>query len=330
MNPYFAKDFFSFFAIFIQRLFLFFSGQLSMAEIVSDELQIFVLSLISCTSAIVGSLLVLKKSTMLANSLSHTVLLGISVAYLMVAFFSQQQTQVVIGVYVLLLAAFITAILTTVLTQFLIHSLRLQEDASIGLIFTLFFALGVTIVTMYTKSTHLGIEAVMGNVDALHLDDLKLISWVVLLDIFVVGIFFKEFKMVIFDPCFATVLGVRPSLFHYLLMGLTAATVIGAFRAVGVLLVLSLLVGPVLIARIFTKRLKPMIFYSCMIGSFSSLLSVAMARHLLSVHDMSLSTAGLVVFVITVIYSASLLFIKIKRSVTLSRLAKQKKYLELR
>ncbi len=206
MNPYFAKDFFSFFAVFTQRLFLFFSGQLPLAEIASDELQVFVLSLISCASAIVGSLLVLKKSTMLANSLSHTVLLGISVAYLVVAFFSQQQTQVVIGIYVLLLAAFITAILTTVLTQFLIHSLRLQEDASIGLIFTLFFALGVTIVTMYTRSTHLGIEAVMGNVDALHLDDLKLISWVVLLDVFVVGIFFKEFKMVIFDPCFATVL----------------------------------------------------------------------------------------------------------------------------
>ena len=67
-----------------------------------------------------------------------------------------------------------------------------------------------------------------------------------------------------------------------------------------------------------------MIFYACMIGSFSSLLSVAMARHLLSVYDVSLSTAGLVVFVITVIYCASLLFIKIKRSVTLSRIAKQK------
>jgi manganese/zinc/iron transport system permease protein len=177
---------------------------------------------------------------------------------------------------------------------------------------------------MYTRSTHLGIEAVMGNVDALHLDDLKLISWVVLLDVFVVGIFFKEFKMVIFDPCFATVLGVRPSLFHYLLMILTAATVIGSFRAVGVLLVLSLLVGPVLIARIFTKRLKPMIIYACMIGFFSSLLSVAMARHFLSVYDVPLSTAGLVVFVITVIYCASLLFIKIKESATLFRVAKQK------
>ncbi len=328
MNPYFAKNFFSFLAVFAQRLFFFFSGQLPLQEIASDELQILVLSLISCACGIVGSLLVLKKSTMLANSLSHTVLLGISVSYLIVVFFSEQQTQGVIGIYVLLLAAFITAILTTVLTQFLVHSLRLQEDASIGLIFTLFFALGVTVVTMYTKSTHLGIEAVMGNVDALHIDDLKLIFWVVLLDLFVVGIFFKEFKMIIFDPCFATVLGVSPSVFHYLLMILTAATVIGAFRAVGVLLVLSLLVGPVLIARIFTKRLKPIILYACAIGSFSSVISVAIARHLLSVHDMPLSTAGLVVFVITVIYGASLLFIKIKKSITLSRIANKKIFLE--
>lgn len=328
MNPYFAKDFFSFLAVFVQRLFFFFSGQLSLQEIASDELQIFVLSLISCACAIVGSLLVLKKSTMLANGLSHTVLLGISISYLIMLFFAQQQTQVVIGLYVLLLAAFITAILTTVLTQFLMHSLRLQEDASIGLIFTLFFALGVTIVTMYTKSTHLGVEAVMGNVDALHADDLTFIFFVALLDLFVVGIFFKEFKMVIFDPCFTTVLGVSPSKFHYLLMFLTSATVIGSFRAVGVFLVLSLLVGPVLIARIFTKRLKPMILYACMIGSFSSVISVAMARHLLSVHDMPLSTAGLVVCMITIIYCASLLLIKIKKSFTSVSSGNKKYFLE--
>lgn len=324
MNPYFAKDFFSFLAVFTQRLLYFLSGQLSFKEMASDELQIFVLTLISCASAIVGSFLVLKKSTMLANSLSHTVLLGISIAYLIMIFFLKQSPQAAIGIPVLLLAAFITAILTTVLTQFLIHFLRLQEDASIGLIFTLFFALGVTIVTVYTKNTHLGIEAVMGNADALHLDDLQLIFWIVLLDLFVVGIFFKEFKMVIFDPCFATVLGINPSIFHYLLMVLTAATVIGAFRAVGVLLVLSLLVGPVLIARMFTNRLKPLILYACAIGSFSSMISVAIARHLLSVYDMPLSTAGLVVFVIMVIYCVSLLFIKIKESFTLSKITKKK------
>lgn len=328
MNPYFAKDFFSFLAVFAQRLLHFLIGQLSFTEMASDELQIFVLSLISCASAIVGSFLVLKKSTMLANSLSHTILLGISIAYLIMVFFLKQPPQAAIGIPVLLLAAFITAILTTVFTQFLVHFLRLQEDASIGLIFTLFFALGVTVVTVYTKNTHLGMEAVMGNVDALHLDDLKLIFWIVLLDIFVVGIFFKECKMVIFDPCFATVLGVNPSIFHYLLMVLTAATVIGAFRAVGVLLVLSLLVGPVLIARMFTNHLKSMILYACAIGSFSSMISVAIARHLLSAYDMPLSTAGLVVFVIMVIYCVSLLFIKIKESFTLSRITYEKKILE--
>jgi hypothetical protein len=67
-----------------------------------------------------------------------------------------------------------------------------------------------------------------------------------------------------------------------------------------------------------------MILYACAIGSFSSVISVAIARHLLSVHDMPLSTAGLVVFVITIIYGASLLFIKIKKSITLSRMAKKK------
>jgi manganese/zinc/iron transport system permease protein len=262
----------------------------------------------------VGTFLVLKKMTMLANSLSHTILLGIVVAYIILLPFLPD-TEVhahSISLTVLLIASLVTGLITTLLTQMLTHVLKLQEDASTGLVFTTLFALGIILVTVFTRNAHLGIEAIMGNVDALHVHDLKLIFWIALFDLFAIALFFKEFKMTTFDGPFSDAQGVSSSFFNYLLMVLTSATVIGAFRAVGVLLVLSFLVGPVLTARLFTHRLKRVILLSIVIGVAASLLSVALARHMLSVYHIPLSTSGMAATVLGLIYFASLLGVSLK------------------
>ncbi len=282
-------------------------GRISVSELASDEVQILVLILIACSSALIGTFLVLKKMTMLANSLSHTVLLGIVTAYLLLLpFIPENQVHAhAISIEVLLIASLVTGLITTFLTQMLTNVLKLQEDASTGLVFTTLFALGIVLVTVFTRNTHLGTEAVMGNVDALHIHDLKLIFWIALFDFAVIGLLFKEFKMITFDGAFAAFQGFSKPFFHYLLMVLTSATVIGAFRAVGVLLVLAFLVGPVLTARLFTHRLKKLIFLSMAIGSGASLISVALARHLLSVQHLPVSTSGLAVTVLGAIYFMS-------------------------
>jgi manganese/zinc/iron transport system permease protein len=161
-------------------------------------------------------------------------------------------------------------------------------------------------VTVFTRNTHLGTEAIMGNVDALHVHDVKLIFWVALLDFSVIALLFKEFKMTTFDGSFADSQKVSSSMFSYLLMVLTSATVIGAFRAVGVLLVLAFLVGPVLTARLFTHHLKKVLLLAMGIGIFASIVSVGLARHLLSVYHLPLSTSGLVATILGVIYFFSL------------------------
>ncbi|MDN3506829.1 MAG: metal ABC transporter permease [Simkaniaceae bacterium] len=295
-SPFHNADFFSFFALFFSRLFTWHS-------LAPDEIQFFVLSLIAIASSLVGTLLVLKRMTMLANSLSHTILLGIVGAYLL---FSHAEGLGPLTFQVLIVAALITGVITTLLTQLLHKVVKLQEDASIGLVFTSLFALGLLLVTLYTRNAHIGLEILMGNADALHASDLKVSFGVAAVNGCILALFFKEWKLVCFDEGLAASLNFRPALFNHLLMLLASATAISAFRAVGVILFLALLVGPPLIARLFTSDLKKLLLLSCAIGITSSLLAIATARHLLTVYSLPLSTAGLVVTFIGAFFLVSL------------------------
>ncbi len=298
MNPYWGKNFGEFFGTLLTRFFQLFSGGFS--QLASDEIQLLTLTLLAIASSLVGVFLVLKRMTMLANSLSHTVLLGIVIAYLVTVSTS------LINLQTLVIGALVAAFLTALLTQMLTHLMKVQEDASIGLVFSSLFALGVVLVTLYTRSLHMGSEAIMGNVDALHFDDLKRSLFVCLVNFVPLLFLFKEFKVTAFDVSFAKSIGFSPSFFNYFLMIQVAITAIAAFRAVGVLLFLILLVGPVLTARLFTHRLNCLILLSATIGAGCSVVAVALSRHVLSVYEIPLSTAGLLAVVIALFFLVSL------------------------
>jgi len=306
-NPYSGTDFWQFFALFFKRLWDLLTGQLGVASLASDEVQIFVLVLVSMSSALVGVFLVLRRMTMLANALSHTILFGIVLAYLITKAMSGE-LDYEINLEAMLIASLLTGIVTTFLTEFLHKTLKLQEDASIGLVFTTFFAAGIILVTLFTRNAHVGTDIVMGNVDALHVHDLKLVGVIALSNILLITLFFKEYLITTFDPALSKALGFSAVFFNYLLMVQVSATSIGAFRAVGVLMVLAFIVGPPLIARLLTHRLLPLLFLSVGIGALASLLGVAMSRHFLSVNDASFSTGGLTVCWILIFYVLALLF----------------------
>jgi len=310
-NPYTGQTFFGFFLVLCQRLWLFLSQQLSFADIASDEIQMLVLIGISASAGLVGSFLVLRKMTMLANSLSHTILIGIVLAYL-AAYHGLLKDSYEHGsplnMQSLLIAAVVMGVLTTFLTEFLTKTGKLQEDASIGIVFTSLFALGVILLTVATRNAHIGTEVVMGNVDALQKNDCKM-AWVIfLMNALLFFLFFKEYKITTFDPGLAQAFGISITFFNYLLMVQVSITSVGAFRAVGVLMVLAFITGPVLTARLLTYDLKTLLISSVALGAASSMIGVALARHFLSVYDMALSTGGIVVCTITVIYIAAILF----------------------
>jgi manganese/zinc/iron transport system permease protein len=297
MNPYSGQNFFGFFIQLIQRFGAFFSGNLSFNDLATDEIQILVLIGIAISGALVGTFLILRKMTMLANSLSHTILLGIVIAY--VFFHTDENT---INLPILLAAAFGTGLATTFLTEFLTKTVRLQEDASIGIVFTSLFSVGIILATVLTRNVHIGTEAVMGNVDALQLDDCKLVYAILGLNVVLVFLFFKEYKITTFDPALSKAMGISTVFFNYLLMAQTSATSIAGFRAVGVLMILSFITGPALTARLVTHDLKKMLYYAIGIGCFSSLVGVALSRHMLSVYGIALTTSGLVVCVIAAVF----------------------------
>lgn len=313
-NPYFDTHFFTFFGTFFSRLakllLSFFNAE--SFGLASDELQICILCCIAISSAIIGCFLVLRKMTMLANSLSHTILIGIIIAFLMTQTQAQYWHQHNLHVSTFLIAALISALLTTFLTDFLTKIIKLQEDASIGLVFSTLFALGIILVTLFTKNAHIGSEIVMGNVDALHPHDLKLAIIMLLFNVLVTIIFFRQFKLITFDSSYAKTLGISIMFFNCIQLFQVAATTIAGFRAVGVLMILSFLTIPPLIARLFTRRLHSMLILSSLLGVIASIFGVALSRHLLTIHNLSLSTGGLTVCVLVVFFIISLSYTKLK------------------
>lgn len=304
MNPYYNQDFFGFFATLFKRLFLFATGRLSFSDIASDELQIIVLSLVSVSAALVGTVLVLRRMTMLANSISHTILIGVVAAYLLAPSGDDHH----LNMTAFILASIAMALITAFLTEWLTKSTKLKEDASTGLVFTAFFAIGIVLVTLLTKSAHIGSEVVMGSVDALNMGDITYVFWIACLNIFLVILFYKEYAITTFDPGLARSLGISPSFFNYILMIQVAITSVAAFRAVGVIMVLALLVGPTISARFLTDVLSTLFLYSVFLGLTASIMGVAIARHLFAVYGIALSTGGLVVACILVLFLLTALF----------------------
>lgn len=301
MNPYYNQDFFGFFFVLFQRLPQFFLGNLGWHDLVSDEIQMAVLACLGISSALCGSFLVLKKMTMMANSISHTILLGIIPAFLL-------GSRDRFDLFTLLSAAMIAAWLTAFCTQALSNFTRLQIDASLGIVFTTLFALGIVLATLLTRNSHIGSETVMGNVDALHPDDLMGAFFILFLNLSMVLLFFRYWQITAFDSAYATLLGIPANRFTYLLLFLSSLTLVGSFRAVGVLMVLTFITAPALIARLFSSSLKRMLFLSASVAFFTSLAGVALSRHLLSRYDLPLSTGGLLVSLFGSLYLLAVFF----------------------
>ena len=303
MNPYWGSGFFEFFGILVSRIFDFASGtEISAA---SDEVQLGTLAAVALSCGLLGPFLVLKRMTMFANSLSHTILLGVVFAFL---FASKFWGGDMFSPATLLLGSLAAALLTALFTEGLVRFFRLTEDASVGLVFTAFFSLGILLVTLYTRDVHLSSEAVMGNADALQVSDFKFAGLLSLLNLSVLILFYRQLQISAFDRHYASTLGVKASFFHFLLLFLSAAVCVGAFRAVGVLLVLAFLTGPYLTARLFSSRLARLLCLAPTIGIVASLTGVALSRYVLSEFDLPLSTGGIVVCVIGLFYGIGIFF----------------------
>lgn len=221
-------------------------------------------------TSVLGVYLVLRKMSMLVDAISHTVLLGIVIAFMFVGDLSSP---------LLIVGATIMGLITVFLTETLVKTKKTSEDAATGLIFPLLFSIAIIIISTNFKGVHLDIDAVLlGKIEFIPFDLLYIngvaigpkllyiMLVVMIINLVFVKIFFKELKIISFDTALAATLGFMPFLVHYLLMALVSLTAVSAFNAVGTILVVALMIGPAASAVIITKDLKYTLVFSIFIG----------------------------------------------------------------
>lgn len=258
---------------------------------------IIVASLAGISCGITGCFLILRKLSMLADAISHTVLLGIVLAFMI--------SQSMNGVY-MLIGAIIAGLLTAFLVQ-VFHSSGIQEDASIGVVFTFLFAVGVILITLYAQDVHLDVDhALMGEITFVPWDLVKwgilpevpkaflMLSSVFIIDLIIIIAFYKELKITSFDPSMAAAIGIPVMMIHYLLMGMVSITTVASFDSVGAILVVAMLIAPGASACLLTNRLSLLLMISAILGVaaavigyyLASLLDVSIAGSMATVNGM--------------------------------------------
>lgn len=237
-----------------------------------------VLCAMSC--ALLGNFLVLRKMSMMGDAISHAVLPGLAVAFLLTG--SRASLPMFVG-------AAVVGILTAVFTEWVRGFGQVEESASMGVVFTALFAIGLILIVQAADRVDLDPGCVLyGAIEMTPLDVVNVLgAWIpraviVLSIVFVINllfvlVFYKELKLSSFDPGLATTLGINARLMHYLLMTFVAVTTVAAFEAVGSILVVAMLIVPGAAAHLLTDRLGRMLVLSLVVAAASAGLGHAAA-----------------------------------------------------
>ncbi len=279
-------------ALFLRRLPLWLQKD---SELFLDEIQIATLIFVGISSALIGALLVLRRQTMLANSLAHTVLCGIVLAYGFERLLEESPGELggALSVKTLWLSAGVAALLTSWLTGWVQRHLRLAPESSVALVFSTLFALGVLLVSMIAKDAHIGIEVIMGNADALLPRDAYIALIVCAINVPLCAFLYKEHVLAAFDPQFAHSVGIRTKVIDFSLTLQTALTLLCAFRSVGSFLILAWLSGLPIISMVWAKSLGKLWLIAGSIALALAVSSVCLTRHFLTFSQLPLSTSGM-------------------------------------
>lgn len=264
-------------------------------------------ALVGISCSLVGSFLVLRRMAMLGDAISHAVLPGIALAFLLTG--SRNS-------WIMLVGAAILGVVTAFLVQVLSRRGGVRSDAAIGVTFTTLFAIGVILISLYASRVDLDTDCVLyGVLEYTTLHTLiiggqnygpyafwQMLAVCAVVLGFVAGLF-KELKIVSFDPETATALGINAALVHYLLMGVVSVATVGAFEPVGAILVVAMLVVPPATAYLLTDNLKTMLWLGAGIGALSSVFGYWGAHWLDASAAGMMSVAAGLFFVLAFLFS---------------------------
>lgn len=295
VDPYFDCTFFEWFWVVFQRVFSF-----SYSILFPDEVQVIILSLFAISSSILGVFLVFNRLTMIANALSHSLILGVVLACILCAPLFPSDL-------LLSLFSICVAIATVVGIQSLAHLRYIHEDASNGMVFSLFCALGVILLSVWSKNANAGPELLIGDPESLLPRDIPFVLFSTLGSLFIVCVLFRGIVTTTFDRSFSVLSGFRPQLLHWLFLLTVSLTLVSAFRAVGFVVTLSFFVIPPLIARRLTNHVWKMVLLSGGIGITAVGVGLALSRHLVTVYDLPVSTSAFIPVLLSILYAICIL-----------------------
>lgn len=286
------------------------------------EIQL-IASLVAIACAIPGTFLVLRKMAMISDAISHSILPGI-----VIGFFITQD----LNSPILILLAALTGIITVVLVEYIQKTGLVKEDTAIGLVFPALFSIGVIMIAKNANDVHLDVDAVLLGELAFAPFDRLLISgidvgpkslWIIgsilLITITLLIAFFKELKVSTFDKGLAASLGFSPVIIHYGLMSVSSVTTVGAFDAVGAILVVALMIAPAAAAYLLTTDLKKMLALAISFGIISAIFGYWVA------HWLDASIAGSITTVLGVVFLIVYLFAPTKGIIAVMYREKQQR-----
>lgn len=269
------------------------------------EIQL-IATVVAIACAIPGVFLVLRKMALISDAISHSILPGI-----VIGFFITED----LNSPLLIVLAAITGVITVVLVEAIQKTGMVKEDTAIGLVFPALFSIGVILIAKNANDVHLDVDAVLLGELAFAPFDRLIVSgldmgpkslWVMgtilLITLGMLFAFFKELKVSTFDAGLSAALGFSPVFLHYGLMTISSITVVGAFEAVGAVLVVALMIAPAATAYLLTSDLKKMLILSVSFGVFSAIGGYWVA------HALDASIAGSMTTVLGLVFLTVYLF----------------------
>lgn len=267
-------------------------------------LSVVMITAVSC--ALLGVFLVLKNMAMVADALSHTVLLGIVLGYFIADDLDSP---------ILFVGAALFGVMTVYAIEYVVNKFAIQSDAATGLVFTLLFALAIILISKYARNVHLDVDVVLsGEVVFATLNTMEIFGIQVpiafarmfvmlVINLAFVTVTYQQLKVSIFDPVYAKSIGIAVGFLNLVLMTLVSITTVVAFDTVGAILVISLMVAPALSAHLLSKRLSIMLLVALLYGAINSILGYYVALHFNVSISGTIAFAGFVTFLLTLLFA---------------------------
>ncbi|HRJ30163.1 MAG TPA: iron chelate uptake ABC transporter family permease subunit [Cyclobacteriaceae bacterium] len=222
--------------------------------------------LLTASSAIVGAFTFLNKKSLVGDAIAHAVLPGICLGFIMAG--TKNPVALIAG-------AFITGWISLVLVEFITSKTRIKEDTAIGLILSVFFGIGILMLTVIQKSgnaSQSGLDHFLfGKAASLVGSDLITFSIVAVILLVIVFALFKEFSLLAFDKDYARSIGLPVKRIELVLTSLIVLAVVIGIQAVGVVLMAAILITPAAAARFWTDKISVMFLLASLFGAFSGL-----------------------------------------------------------